>query len=207
MRKYLVPAALAVAALAITPVIAQSASPNIPGAQDPGRVTGGTYAADKDHTQILFGYTHFGFTSNMGLISGATGTLALDPRAPQNAKLDMEIPLSGLHTSIAKLDEHLASPDFFDAAKYPTARFTSTSVKVDGTHAEITGNLTLHGVTGAVTLDARFAAAGTNPFNKKETVSFDATGALKRSDFGMAKYVPLVSDAVELKITASFEKQ
>ena len=84
----------------------------------------------------------------------------------------------------------------------------STSVKPDGaTGAEITGNLTLRGVTKPVTLDAEFYGAGTQPMSKKENVGFVATTTIKRSEFGMGYGVPIVSDAIELKVIAGFEKQ
>ena len=96
----------------------------------------------------------------------------------------------------------------FDAAKFPTASFVSTSVKPDGaTGADITGNLTIKGVTKPVTLDAEFYGAGVQPMSKKENVGFIATTTIKRSEFGMGYAVPMVSDAIELKIIAGFEKQ
>ncbi|MGK2912248.1 MAG: YceI family protein [Sphingobium sp.] len=204
MRKYLAPAALLLAAVAIGPVVAQSAA-QLPGQPDATRVTGGTYTIDPNHTQAVFAYNHFGFTSNAGIISGFTGTLVLDPKKPSAASLTVDIPVSSLQTGIPKFQEHLASADFFDFAKFPTAKFVSTSVKIEGTTADITGNLTLHGVTKPITLDAKFVGAGT-AMNKKETVGFAATGVIKRSEFGIGKYAPMVSDEVELKIVAAFEK-
>ena len=72
--------------------------------------------------------------------------------------------------------------------------------------ARISGNVTIHGVTRPLVLDARFHGAGVNPMDKAYTVGFDATGVLKRSEFGVSKYVPAVSDDVQLKISAAFEK-
>lgn len=205
MRKYLAPAALLIGALALAPLVAQNATPQRPGQPDPARVTAGSYTIDGNHTQAVFAYDHFGFTSNAGIISGFTGALTLDPKKPEASTLTVDIPVATLQTGIPKFQEHLASADFFDFAKFPTAKFVSTSVKVDGTTADITGNLTLHGVTKPITLDAKFVGAGT-AMNKKETVGFAATGVIKRSDFGLGKYAPMVSDEVELKIVAAFEK-
>ncbi len=210
MRKYLTPAALVLGALALSPLAlapltAQNAAPQRPGQPDPARVTAGSYTIDGNHTQAVFAYDHFGFTSNAGIISGFTGALTLDPKKPEASTLTVDIPVATLQTGIPKFQEHLASADFFDFAKFPTAKFVSTSVKVDGTTADITGNLTLHGITKPVTLDAKFVGAGT-AMNKKETVGFAATGIIKRSDFGLGKYAPMVSDEVELKIVAAFEK-
>ena len=95
--------------------------------------------------------------------------------------------------------------DFFEVEKFPTAKFVSTSVVANGNEAKITGDLTLHGVTKPVVLDAKLMGAGANPMNKAQTVGFTATSTLKRSDFGLGYAAPVVSDEVELKITAAFE--
>ena len=102
-----------------------------------------------------------------------------------------------------------AAPDFFGPTPAP-ARFVSTSVAVDPkdkTKAVITGDLTLNGVTKPVTFEAEFVGAGQNPFNKKATVGFEAETQIKRSDFAVNYGIPFVSDAVELDISAAFEKQ
>lgn len=206
MRMLLIPAAALLAVAGGSIVIAQA--PAAPGTKDAAKVTGGTYKVDGGHTQVVFAWDHMGFSNNIGTIAEPTGTLTLDKANPAASKVSVEFQIANLRTGVAKLDEHLAKPDFFDAAKYPTATFVSTSVKSDGaTGAEITGNLTLHGVTKPVTLDAEFYGAGIQPMSKKENVGFVATGSIKRSDFGMGAYVPLVSDAIELKIIAAFEKQ
>jgi polyisoprenoid-binding protein YceI len=148
-----------------------------------------------------------GFTNNMGVIAQPTGTLTLDKANPAASKVSIDVPIANLTTGIPALNEHLAKAEFFDVAKFPKATFVSTSVKTDGpTGATITGNLTIKGITKPVTLDAEFYGAGANPMNKKENVGFIATGTIKRSDFGMGMAVPVVGDAVELKIIAAFQK-
>ena len=205
MRKTLLAIALATTAAIGLPVIAQMPSAP-PGKPDASIVTAGTYALEGSHSQVIFSYSHFGLTDNVGLLSGGTGTLTLDPKAPQNAALSVEVPINTIRTTIAKLDEEFQGDKFFDAAKFPTAKFVSTSVKVDGEDAEILGNLTIKGVTKPVRLTAEFEAAGVNPFNKKLTVAFEGKTTINRSDFGLGAAVPLVSDQVELKIVAAFEK-
>ena len=207
MRKFLISAA-ALTALTGTALIAQQ-MPAAPGAKDPSRITGGTYQVDPGHTQIAFAYDHMGFSNNFGLISEPTGTLTLDPKKPAAAKVSIDVPIANLRTGISALDEHLMKSDFFDAAKFPKATFVSTSVKPDGaTSAEITGNLTIKGVTKPVTLDADFYGAGKAPAmaGGKENVGFVATTTVKRSDFNMGYGVPMVGDAIELKIVAAFQK-
>lgn len=192
-------------ALLAAPVAAQA--PQVPGQPDPARVKAGTYKIDSNHTQVAFTVTHFGFSPYHGLFGGSTGTLVLDPAKPAASKLSIQLPLDQVVTTSEKLNEHLKTPDFLDSAKFPTATFTSTSIAVNGTRAKVRGNLTLHGVTRPIELDARFVGAGVNPMSKAETIGFEATGSISRSAFGIAKYVPLVTDKVDLQITAAFERQ
>jgi polyisoprenoid-binding protein YceI len=205
MRKFLIPAAALIAVAGGSVVIAQGAG--TPGTKDVAKVTGGTYQVEPSHTQIVFAYDHMGFTNNMGVVTMPTGTLTLDKANPAASKVSIEVPIANLTTGIPALNEHLAKPEFFDAAKFPTATFVSTGVKTDGpTGATITGNLTIKGITKPVTLDAEFYGAGANPMNKKENIGFIATGTIKRSDYGMAMAVPMVADNIELKIIAAFQK-
>jgi len=208
MRKlYLGIAGAAGAALLSGAIVhAQAGAPPAP-SMNPGDISGGTYTIDGGHTQVLFTYLHFGLTSNMGLLSGASGSLAIDPKAPQNAKLSVDVPINTLHSTIDKLDEEFQGKMFFDAATYPTAHFESTGVTVSGSSAQIAGNLTIHGVTKPAVIDATFAAVGTNPYSKKETIAFKGTASVNRADFGLGMAVPMVSDKVDLTITAAFEKQ
>ncbi|WOE74309.1 YceI family protein [Alterisphingorhabdus coralli] len=208
MKKALILASLIVA----TPLIAQSA-PQVPGAVDASRVTGGTYATDPGHTLIGWRVSHFGFNDYFGIFGDATGTLTMTPDNLTGAKVDITIPVAKVTTASEGLTEHLLRPgkdggpaDFF-GPEPSDARFVSTEVAVDGTTAKITGDLTLNGVTKPVTLDTTFTGAGTHPFNQKETVGFEATTTLKRSDFGINYAIPFVSDEVELDISVAFEKQ
>jgi polyisoprenoid-binding protein YceI len=208
MRKSILAfAAAGAAALTFGALHAQGGPPPALATKDASKVTAGTYALDPNHTQVLYTYKHLGLTQNMGLLSGATGTLTLDPKAPNNAKLSVDVPVNTIHTTIAKLDEELVSAMFFDAAKFPTAHFESTSVSAKGDSATIQGNLTIHGVTKPATFHATFAAAGANPMSKKESIGFQATATVKRSDFGLGVAVPMVADQVDLTITAAFEKK
>ncbi|WP_298396226.1 YceI family protein [Sphingobium sp.] len=205
MRKFLIPAAALIAVAGGTVVIAQGAA--TPGTKDVAKVTGGAYTVEPTHTQIVFAYDHMGFTNNLGVITQPTGTLTLDKANLSASKVSIELPIANLTTGIPALNEHLAKPEFFDAAKFPTATFVSTSVKPEGaTGATITGNLTIKGITKPVTLDAEFYGAGANPMNKKENIGFIATATVKRSDYGMSMAVPMVADNVELKIIAAFQK-
>lgn len=180
----------------------QVASPN------PASVKAGTYTIEPYHTQAGFSVSHFGFTNFYGVFSGASGSLVLDPAKPSAAKLEVTIPIQSVQTTSAQLDGMLKGDQWFDAAKFPTATFTSTKVVLSGKDsAVIAGNLTLHGVTKAITLEAHFVGAGVNPLDKSFTAGFEATGTIKRSDFGVSTYVPLIGDDVRLTIAGAFVLQ
>ncbi|GBQ37045.1 polyisoprenoid-binding protein [Gluconacetobacter azotocaptans] len=174
----------------------------------PADVQGGTYQVEPGHTQVGFSLLHFGFTNYSGVFSNVSGTLTLDPKTPSASTLNVIIPIASVQTTSAKLDEELKGAQWFDAAQFANATFTSTKVTVTGKgRATVSGTLSLHGVTRPETLQVRFIGAGVNPLDKKYTVGFEATGTIKRSDFGVKMYVPYVGDAVELRIAGAFERQ
>lgn len=194
--------------------IAQQPPMSAPGSKNPAAVTGGTYTVDPGHTLIEWTVDHLGFTPYFGIFGDATGTLTLDPKTPNAAKVDITIPVSKVTTASAGLTSHLlregkdgGKPDFFGPNPMD-AKFVSTKVVASGQTAKITGNLTLNGVSKPVTLDAAFYGAGKAPamMGGKENVGFTATGTIKRSDFGVTMGIPMISDAVTLKITAAFQK-
>ncbi|MBE9154216.1 YceI family protein [Cyanobium sp. LEGE 06113] len=207
-------AVLSAGGIAAAPALFAQGAAQIPGAVEPARVTGGTYAADPAHSLIAFEVNHFGFNDYYGIFGDVAGTLMLDPANIASAKVDVTIPVASVTTASKGLTDHLlrpgkdgAAPDFFGPAP-AAARFVSTGVKqTSKTTATITGNLTLNGVTKPVTFEAEFTGAGTNPFNQKETVGFEAETEIKRSDFGVNYGIPFVSDEVELDISVAFEKQ
>ncbi len=202
----------ATAAIA-TPIVAQQAM-QTPGAKSPAAVTGGTYTLDPNHTLVGWTVDHLGFNDYFGIFGDVKGTLVLDPKNPNAAKVDVTVPVSKVTTASAGLTSHLlragkdgGKPDFF-GPNPADARFVSTRVQAQGQRAKIAGNLTLNGVTKPVVLDATFSGAGKAPamMGGKETVGFHATTTIKRSEFGVAYGIPMVSDDVRLNITAAFEK-
>jgi polyisoprenoid-binding protein YceI len=173
--------------------------------QDPKTLKAGTYKVDPNHTQVIFSISHFGFTDFSGFFSGASGTLQLDPSNPSASKLELSIPVSSILTTVPVLDDQLKAVQWFDVEKYPNATFTSTKVTPIGEdRATVTGNLTLHGVTKPVTLKAHLIGSGTNPLDRFFTVGFEAVGTIKRGDFGIKQYLPLLGDDVTLKIAGAF---
>ncbi len=196
-------ATLAFAALASTPAFAQ-----FPASTNPAQVESGSYSIDPAHTQILFAVSHLGFTTYYGRFANASGTLDLSPKDPAASRLQITVPTATVSTTSDKLNQELEGAQWFDAQKYPEIAFKSVKVTRTGQDtAQVAGDLTLHGVTKRVTLAARFNGAGVNPLDKKYTVGFRATGTIRRSDFGMTTYVPLIGDQVELTLSGAFERQ
>lgn len=160
------------------------------------------YDLDARHTQVRFGWTHFGFSHMTGRFDQVQAKFQFDPQEPTQSSVVVEIPIAGIDTGVPALDEHLKSADFFDAAKYPTATFRSTRVESVGAKAlKVTGDLTLHGVTKPVVLDVTINQVGPYPMGGLASAGFDASTTLRRSDWGIKAYVPNVSDEITLSIS------
>jgi polyisoprenoid-binding protein YceI len=185
-----------------------AAQAQTPPTRDPAQIPAGTYAVDPGHTQVGWRVSHMGFSNYAGGFSDVSGSLTLQPKDPAASKLTIKIPVASVETTSAKLTGELKGDQWLDSKKYPDMTFVSTQVApaADG-QAKVTGNLTLHGVTKPVTLDVTLVGAGVNPLNKKTTVGFEATGVVKRSEFGVKTYLPLIGDDLHLTIAGAFEKQ
>jgi polyisoprenoid-binding protein YceI len=183
-----------------------SAQPAVELTRDPAAVQAGAYDVEPLHTRVLFSLSHLGFTTWYGDFTGVSGTLNLDPKKVGASTLEIHIPTASVSTTNAKLDGELKSDQWLDATKFPEIVFKSIKVTETGPGAgKVTGDLTFHGVTKPVTLAVKFNAAGANPMSKKYTAGFEVSGKIKRSDFGVKTYVPLVGDDVDLIISAAFE--
>jgi len=198
-------AALVAASLTSTSAIALAQAP-MEVTHDPAAVQAGAYDVEPLHTRVLFSVSHMGFTTWYGEFTNVSGSLALDPKKPAASTLEIHIPVATVSTTSAKLDGELKSDAWLDAGQFPEMVFKSTKVVETGKDAAtVTGDLTLHGVTRPVTLAVKFNGAGTNPLDKKYTAGFEVSGQIKRSDFGVKTYVPLIGDDVDLIISAGFE--
>lgn len=174
---------------------------------NPGDVKAGVYTVEPTHTRLLFAVSHLGFTTWYGEFTHVSGTLSIDPKQIAATKLSISVPVDTVSTSNTKLDGELKSPAWFDAAKYPTITFKSTTVTQTGAdRADVAGELSFHGVTQPETLHVTFNAAGVNFISKQYTIGFDATGALQRSDFKQTTYLPVIGDTVSLIVSAAFVK-
>jgi polyisoprenoid-binding protein YceI len=159
-----------------------------------------TYTIDPMHTIPSYEVNHLGFSTQRGHFTKASGTIVLD-RAAHSVTADVTIDVNSLSSGVDKLDAHLRSEDFFDAAKYPTITFKSTGAHFKGDQLEsVTGNLTMRGVTKPVKLTVTAFHCGFHPAYKKDACGADVTTVVKRSDFGISYGVPAVGDEVKLLI-------
>lgn len=161
-----------------------------------------TYKIDPNHTDVVVGWSHFGFSNPVAHFGKVDGTITYDPAKPAASSVQVTIPLDGLDSHVPDFDEHLKSADFFDAEKFPTITFKSTKVEAAGDKKlKVSGELTVHGVTKPAVLDVTINKIGEQPMVKRAAAGFDASTTLKRSDFGLGKYAPNVSDEVSIRIT------
>lgn len=168
-------------------------------------VKSGAYALDKSHAKLNWAVSHFGFSTYNGEFTGFDARLTLDAARPERSSLAVTIDAASVETNDDKLDEHLRSPDFFDAAKHPAATFRSTRVvPTGGRTARVMGDLTLRGITKPVTMNVTLVGAGHNPVTKAFTVGFAAEATIRRSQFGIATYSPAIGEAVVLSISGEF---
>lgn len=200
--------ALPLAGVLLASSAAAQAPMRSPADPNPGAVQAGTYGVEPTHTRVMFAVSHMGFSTWFGDFTKTAGSLTLDPKNPAADSLDVTVQTASIATTNSKLDDELRDPTWFDAAKFPTIRFRSTRVTPTGPgRADVAGDFTLHGVTRPMVLHATFNGAGANVMSKAYTVGFEGAGVIKRSDFGVTKYVPLVGDEVRITISGAFEKK
>lgn len=161
---------------------------------------GVTYKLDPGHTNVIATWNHVGFSNPSASFSGVDGTLVYDAADVSKSSVEVTLPLSGLDGFSEKFNAHLNSADFFESARFPSATFKSTRVESAGEgKLKVTGDLTIKDITKPVVLEVTL--------NKREDkdgrskIGFDATGTIKRTDYGMGMAVPMVSDEVKLRIT------
>jgi len=180
----------------------------IPADPDPRAVQGGHYRVEPEHTEVLFSVSHMGFSTYWGLFSQVGGTLDLDPADPAHSHVEIDVPVRSLFTTNPRLTADLKGQAWLNGVADPKAHFSSTAItRLGPAEARVDGNLTLRGVTHPLTLQAHFVGAGRNPLDGAYTAGFSLTGTLSRAAFGITPYLPLISDAVRLTISAAFERQ
>lgn len=186
-------------------------------AQDLPEPIAGDYTLDLGHTRLLFKVSHLGFSTYIAPFTDLTASLKFDPENPAAMQVQATIKAASVETHYpdpaVDFNAVITGPEFLDAPQYPDITFTSTDVKITGDNtADVTGDLTLHGVTKPITLSVTYNGGwgymSMDPAGAR--VGFSATGTLNRSDFGIAYGIPApgttmgVSDAVEIELEAEF---
>jgi polyisoprenoid-binding protein YceI len=166
------------------------------------------YKFDPAHTQVIFSIEHMGLSHPFGRFDKTEGGYTFDPADVEHSAVDATIDINSIDMGSDKWNEHLKGKDFFNAEKFPTMTFKSTKIEKTGEKTgKLTGDLTLLGVTKPVTLDVTYFKTAPHPMNKNMMSGFTATGTLKRSDFGMNAYLPMVGDEVQMQINVEGIRQ
>jgi polyisoprenoid-binding protein YceI len=169
-----------------------------------------TYKVDADHSGVNFSIRHF--VSNVpGLFKDYDGTIVYDKDNPASSKVGFTVQAASIDTGNADRDKHLRSADFFDVEKFPTLTFTSTQVKAqDKDTLEVTGDLTLHGVTKKVTIPVDFLGTVKTPNGEK--AGFETSFTLNRKDYGIIwnrvmDAGPVLGEDVKITISVESDRQ
>ena len=168
-----------------------------------------SWTIDPAHSGVTFQIKHMGVSTVRGSITGAKGTVQLDEKDVTKSTVSATLDTSTVSTSNDARDKHLKSPDFFDVGKNPQITFRSTRLSNTGGKLQMTGDLTLNGVTKPVTLDVDGPAPPQKGMGGKVVSGFSATGEIKRTDYSFGpKYAPpMLGDEVKFTIDIEIDKQ
>lgn len=192
VRRAIVSSALLLATVALV---------GLPSAARSGQVAEG-YSVDPVHSSAVFRIKHLNISYFYGRFNDVNGTVSFDAANPQSSTMEVEIKTDSVDTHNDKRNGHLKSPDFFNAAKFPTMSFKSKTFAKSGESAfDVTGDLTMHGVTKPLTVKLEKTGAGSTPMG--ERIGFETTFTVKRSDFG----ITFMPDGLgeEVRVTVSLE--
>lgn len=174
-----------------------------------------TFTLDKQHTEVRFSWDHLGLSRQSGKFTDVAGTVKFNPEAPEATSLDVKISVASLQTGVTALDTHLVKTrDYFDTAAHPTITFQSTGVRLTGDKtAELVGDLTINGIAKPVTLAVVWNFLGPHPlgsinptYAERISAGFSARTQILRSEWGIARTIPLVSDEIRISIEAEMHK-
>jgi polyisoprenoid-binding protein YceI len=158
-----------------------------------------TYTVDPVHSSLLFRIKHLSVSYVYGRFNNPEGTINVDDADPTKSSFDISVKVANIDTGNKNRDNHLKTPEFFNASEFPTMTFKSTSVKVgDDKKLEVTGNLTIHGQTKPVTATLEHVGTGNTPMGQR--AGYDGSLTIKRSDFGMNQMLEAIGDDVTIKI-------
>lgn len=177
------------------------ASPNL------SDVSRGRYVIDPVHSHVLFSVSHFGISTYHGEFTAPAGTLDIPLSASGSpTRLAVSVPVANVKTTSRILDDELKSPGWLDGERFPAIAFDfAAPLSLAENSFQVTGALTLHGVTRKVMFDVGFVGAGMNPAKQVYTIGFDIRGCIRRSEYGVTTALPMIGDELGLIISAAFE--
>ena len=167
----------------------------------------GTYTLDTAHTRLGFVARHAMVTKVRGAFNEFSGTAVIDGENPSNSSVSIAIDVPSIDTRNDQRDEHLRGNDFLDAAGFPQITFTSTAIAYNGDSAfDVTGDLTIKGVTKSVTIPLSFEGSATDPFGNAR-IGFEGSLTINRKDYGVTWNAALEAGGVLVsdKIVLEFE--
>ena len=168
-------------------------------------IPSGTYAVDKSHTYVTFSYFHQGLSYPLLRATGIDGELELDSNALEKSTVNIAVDVNSIRTNLDYFDKELASRKFFHADKFPHITFATHSYTPrNESLGELTGFVTIRGITRPIVLSVVINGAMEHPMLNTPVIGFSASGTLRRSDFGLDRFVPMVADEVEISIEAEF---
>jgi polyisoprenoid-binding protein YceI len=174
-----------------------------------------TFTFDKQHTEVRFSWDHLGLSRQSGKISDVVGSVVFDPASPETARVSVDLRVAALMTGVPALDSVLTkTKDYFDVGSHPTIAFQSTSVRMTGEKsAEVSGDLTINGITKPAVLAVVLNLLGAHPLGSVNptyqdvvVAGFSARTQILRSDWGILRTIPLVSDEIRIAIEAEVTK-
>jgi polyisoprenoid-binding protein YceI len=161
-----------------------------------------TFRVDAIHSTVIFRVKHMNASYAYGRFNNLSGSFTIDEANPANSSFDFTVKVDSIDTADAKRDGHLKNTDFFNAKQFPTITFKSKSVKAAAKgEYEVTGDLTLHGVTKSIT--TKIAHTGTSKGMGNTTIAgIESTFTIKRSDFGMKNMLQMIGDDVTITVSS-----
>lgn len=186
----------------VSRIVASFALAALAGASSASAATD-TYEIDPVHSAVIFRIQHMGAGYTYGRFNSFSGTIAFDEANLAQSSVKVEVKVDSVDTNAAKRDAHLKTPDFFNAAQFPTITFASTSIKKSGDTAyDVTGDLTMHGVTKSVSIKMEKTGTGKD-MEGKPLIGFEGTLSIKRSEYDVKGYLPGIGD--DVRLTLAFE--
>ena len=164
-----------------------------------------TYKVDAAHSSVVFGIKHNGVTDFYGAFKDISGTVTFDSADPTKSAVELTVPVDSVDTRNEKRDQHLKSPDFFNAKQFPAITFKSNKIEGSGETYKISGDLAIHGVTKPVTADFKRGPDGKG--QGKTVGGGEARFTIKRSDYDMKFMIGPLGDDVSIILSLEGAKQ